>query len=95
MGYTAMARMVTSRKIKYSIMEMKLIELLSKGEATASDLIKKIYRDGEAPYFARESITSILRALIKKLDHNNETFTISKTRPGGPYETKYKRVKRS
>ena len=84
-----------SRKVKYSKMETRVLDLLSKGSSvTSEELVKKLYVVGEAPYYARESVTSLLRALIKKLAHNGEPFTITKTQPGGPYPTSYRKQKR-
>jgi hypothetical protein len=77
-------------KVKYSTMETKLLGLLSR-EVTSDELIKKLYKDGEAPYYARESITSVLRALMRKVKHNNEPFIIIKTTPGGPYPASYRK----
>jgi len=89
------ARTVTDKKIKYSTMEIKLLGLLSKGAVISSDeLVNKLYKVGEVPYYARESVTATLRTLMRKIEHNKEPFIITKTSPGGPYPTRYQKLKR-
>lgn len=85
-----------SKKINYSPMEQEVIDLLSHGSImTSEELVKKLYVNRELPYYARESVTTCLRELIKKLKHNKEAFTITKTQPGGPYPTQYRKVRKA
>lgn len=96
MGYTRRVETVklSPRKVNYSPMEQRVIDLLSHGTVmTSEELVKKLYADREVPYYARESVTTCLRALIKKLYHNKEDFTITKTQQGGPYPTSYRKAK--
>ena len=91
MGSIAVRTAAASSKVRYSPQEIKLLKLLEKGNIITSDeLAKKLYGD-DAPYHARASVTSILRSLIGKIEHNGETFTITKTKQGGPYPTRYKK----
>lgn len=86
---------ISKKPVKYSPQESKLLDLLAHGNITTSDeLAEQLYDGEQAPYHARSSVTSILRTLIDKIDHNKEPFIISKTRPSGPHATQYQKVPR-
>lgn len=81
------------RKLKYSHMELKLLELLAKGSIVSSDeLVEKVY-DGNAPFAARHSVTAVMRSLIRKIEFNREPFTITKSKLNGPYPAQYRKVR--
>ena len=95
MDSTAMVKRMPAKKVKYSNMESKLLGLLSFGtDLTIRELADKIYGAGEAPYYAKESVNSVLAALIRKIDHNKESFRIIKTPRAGPHPTVYKKQRR-
>lgn len=91
----APARAATTTRLRYSDKEAKLLVLLSKRAMSSSELTQKLYDGEEIPHHARESVTSMLRSLIKKVEINNEPFIITKTAQRGPYPTQYKKVKKA
>lgn len=81
------------KKVSYSTMEQQVIDLLSHGSImTSKELVKQIYDGRDVPYYARASVTKCLSGLIEKLEYNKEAFMITKTKPGGPYPTQYKKT---
>lgn len=94
MASTAAANKPTMdmRKLRYSPMERRLLKLLAKGKGlTSEDLVEGVY-DGDAPFAARHSVNSVMRSLIRKVEHNKEDFIITKTAPNGPYPTEFKKI---
>jgi hypothetical protein len=95
-GILAMDSTVKSKqKIirRYSPLETKLLTLLSEEKViTSKKLTEDLYSGNDIPFHAQSSVTSILRALIRKVEHNGESFIITKTRPIGPYPVQYQKV---
>ena len=89
------ARMETDkRKLKYSNMETRLLELLAKGGPVTSEELVERYYDGNQPFAARHSVTSVMRTLIRKIEHNEENFIITKSAPSGPYPAQYQKLRK-
>lgn len=87
--------MASTKKVKYSSMEAKLLGLLPKrGRSISSSDLAEVYYNGRAPHNARGSVRSVMESLIRKIDDNKEPFAILKTDRSGPYPVEYRRVER-
>lgn len=85
MELSAMGSMQRS-KVDYSPMEAKLLELLPKRGKYISinDLVDQYYDDPKLrPYTARQSVTSVMSALTKKVEYNQEPFKVVRQRLAG------------
>lgn len=79
----------------YSPKEQQLLSLLSTGKPLSStELVERLYDNGDAPYYAHQSVNSLMRSLIKKVKHNSEPFIINKSAAAGPYPTNYSILER-
>ena len=77
---------------KYTPNEQKLLALLEELGGTPTDssiIVKRHFARRKAPRFARQSVVSVLNALVIKVQRNRETFRIHKTKRSGPHPIKY------
>lgn len=94
MSVMASTRTTNNRKQGYSPKEQQLLDvlmpLLSNGKLLSStELIKKLYANGDAPYYAHQSVTALMSSLIRKVEHNAEPFIVTKSAAAGPYPISY------
>jgi hypothetical protein len=80
---------VVKERMKYSTAETELLELLRAANGkpiTTNDLILKRYgkQPERHPFNAASNVRATLKVLIRKVDHNRETFVIKKEGQVGP-----------
>jgi hypothetical protein len=73
-------------RLKYSPSEQKLLNLipLDGKRITTKELIARRYRGESLPFNAATITTGTLNSLIRKADHNRETFRVRKSGRKGP-----------
>jgi hypothetical protein len=80
----------------YSNSERRLFGLLGDEPKSTLELVDAFYTDGwEAPFNGRQTITSLLSTLIKKLEFNKEPFSIQKSPRRGPVPVDYRVVQKA
>lgn len=94
-GKPVMDSIPNQSKLKYSTSETKLLSLIPKGVRPIStiELVDKLY-DGNPPMHPRQTVTSIMASLMRKVAINREPFIIAKSDQRGPYPVEYRKVKR-
>jgi hypothetical protein len=73
------------RYIKYSPLERRILELIPEDgtKINTMELTSKVYKPGEAPFSARQTVLHSANKLILKSDENNEPWEIFKSKPRG------------
>jgi hypothetical protein len=73
------------KKIRYSDLETRILELIPKNGSKIStiELTNRVYRPGEAPFNARQTVLHGLNRLILKSDENEEPWEIFKSKRRG------------
>jgi hypothetical protein len=79
------------RKVKYSVGEMRLLRLLPEGgeRISSTALIRAIYPSGGEPFYARSSVVSTMRILMRKIAINDEPFAVFQSAQAGPVPSDY------
>lgn len=82
---------LSSDKKAYSEMEADLFRLLPQsGKPISSTKLMEKYFENRTPnYYAKDSIRSAMRGLMRKVAHNNEPFSVMKSRRRGPVAIDY------
>ena len=76
-------------RYRYSPSEKRLFLLLSEYPKDTMDIALAFYPVKDRPLFPSETITKILKNLIRKVDANEELFQIVKSPRRGPYTVDY------
>jgi hypothetical protein len=72
---------MNDEKIRYSPLELKILEAIPKDGRRIStiELAGKVYEPGKSPRYARQSVLHTANYLIQKSDDNNEPWEIFKS----------------
>jgi hypothetical protein len=84
------------KKIRYSDLETRILELIPKNGVKIStiEITNRVYRPGEAPFNARQTVLHGLNRLILKSDENEEPWEIFKSKRRGSQPAYFWRGKR-
>jgi hypothetical protein len=79
------------RKLNYSAGELRLLRLLPENgdRITSTALVDKLFPDGGGPFYARSSVVSTLRILMRKIAINDEPFKVFQSAQAGPVPLDY------
>jgi hypothetical protein len=74
-----------SGKIGYSPLETRILELIPEDgrRINTIEITGKVYKPGEAPFSARQTVLHSINRLIRKSDLNEEPWEIFKSTPRG------------
>jgi hypothetical protein len=72
-------------KIRYSNLELRILELIPKDgrKISTTELTGQVYKPGEAPISDRQTVLHAANRLIYKSDENEEPWEIFKSTPRG------------
>jgi hypothetical protein len=72
-------------KIRYSDLEQSILDLIPEDgrKINTLEITGRVYKPGEAPINARQSVLHATNKLIMKSDENEEPWEIFKSRPRG------------
>lgn len=81
------------RTYEYSPMEKKIIDFLSSFKAgtkvTTLQIVDAVYEKGAVPITARQSVTSVMNVLVRKIAENREPYRIVRSEASGPRPLQY------
>jgi hypothetical protein len=83
-------------KIKYSPLEQRILDYIPEdgSKINTIELTNRVYKPGEAPMSARQTILHSANKLILKSDENEEPWEIFKSPPHGSQSVYFWREKR-
>lgn len=83
---------------EYSPMERKIMDFLGSfkvgTKVSTMQIVDAIYEKGAVPLTARQSVTSVMNSLVRKIAENREPWQIMRSQQSGPHPLLYWRETR-